>query len=146
MEKEILYDSKIARYSYLNTLLLILSVSFFTYIDYLNSEKVNFFLITILVIAVLYCIYYLKYFIVSQSEFSIVRPFWFVRKNVFQKDEIEMIRFYNLKSGNFGGRVMNIKLQNNNDIVDFRIEFTKKQRDLFINSLKENNYNVKNEL
>ena len=41
---------------------------------------------------------------------------------------------------------MNIKLKNNHDIVDFRIEFTKKQRDLFMNSLKENNYNVMNEL
>jgi hypothetical protein len=146
MEKEILYNSKIAWYSYLNTLLLILPVSVFTYVDYLSSEKVNFYLIAILVITILYCIYYLKYFTVSKNEFSIVRPFWFVRKNVFQKDEIVQIRFYNIKSGNFGGRFMNIKLKNNHDIVDFRIEFTKEQRDLFIKSLQNYNYNVVNEL
>ena len=146
MEKEILYNSKIAWYSYLNTLLLILPVSVFTYVDYLSSEKVNFYLIAILVITILYCIYYLKYFTVSKNEFSIVRPFWFVRKNVFQKDEIVQIRFYNIKSGNFGGRFINIKLKNNHDIVDFRIEFSKKQRDLFINSLQNYNYNVVNEL
>ena len=146
MEKEILYNSKIAWYSYLNTLLLILPVSVFTYVNYLGSEKVNFYLIAILVITILYCIYYLKYFTVSKNEFSIVRPFWFIRKKVFQKDEIEQIRFYSNKSGNLGGRFMNIKLKNNHDIVDFRIEFTKKRRDLFMNSLKENNYNVMNEL
>ena len=41
---------------------------------------------------------------------------------------------------------MNIKLKNNHDIVDFRIEFTKKQRDLFINSLQNYNFNVWYEL
>ena len=41
---------------------------------------------------------------------------------------------------------MNIKLKNNNDIVDFRIEFAKKQRDSFINSLQNYNFNVLNEL
>ena len=146
MEKEILYNSKIAWYSYLNTLLLILPVSVFTYVNYLGSEKVNFYLIAILVITILYCIYYLKYFTVSKNEFSIVRPFWFIRKKVFQKTQIEQIRFYNNKSGNFGGRFMNIKLKNNHDIVDFRIEFTKKQRDLFIHSLQNYNFNVLNEL
>ena len=146
MEKEILYNSKIAWYSYLNTLLLILPVSVFTYVDYLSSEKVNFYVIAILIITFLYCIHYLKYFTVSKNEISIVRPFWFVRKNIFKKDEIEYIRFYNIKSGNFGGRFMNIKLKNNNDIVDFRIEFAKKQRDSFINSLQNYNFNVLNEL
>ena len=146
MEKEILYKSKIAWYSYLNTLLLILSVSVFTYVDYLGSEKVNLYLIAVLIITFLYCIHYLKYFTVSNNELSIIRPFWFVRKKVFQKTQIEQIRFYNNKSGNFGGRFMNIKLKNNHDIVDFRIEFTKKQRDLFINSLQNYNFNVWNEL
>lgn len=146
MEKEILYNSKIAWYSYLNTLLLILSVSVFTYVDYLGSEKVNLYLIAVLIITFLYCIHYLKYFTVSNNELSIIRPFWFVRKKVFQKTQIEQIRFYNNKSGNFGGRFMNIKLKNNHDIVDFRIEFTKKQRDLFINSLQNYNFNVWNEL
>lgn len=147
MDKEILYNSKIAWYSYLNTLLLILSVSVFTYVDYLGSEKVNLYLIVVLIITFLYCIHYLKYFTVSNNELSIVRPFWFVRKKVFQKTLIEQIRFYNNKSGNFGGRFMNIKLKNNNDIVDFRIEFAKKkQRDLFINSLQDYNFNVLNEL
>jgi hypothetical protein len=146
MEKEILYNSKIAWYSYLNTLLLILSVSVFTYVDYLGSEKVNLYLIAVLIITFLYCIHYLKYFTVSNNELSIIRPFWFVRKKVFQKTQIEQIRFYNNKSGNFGGRFMNIKLKNNHDIVDFRIEFTKKQRDLFINSLQNYNFNVLNEL
>lgn len=146
MVKEFLYNSKIAWYSYLNALLLILPVSAFTYVDYLSSEKVNFYLIAILIIAFLYCFHYLKYFTVSNNELSIIRPFWFVRKNVFKKDEIEQIRFYSNKSGNLGGRFMNIKLKNNHDIVDFRIEFTKKQRDLFMNSLKENNCNVMNEL
>ena len=146
MEKEILYNSKIAWYSYLNTLLLILSVSVFTYVDYLGSEKVNLYLIAVLIITFLYCIHYLKYFTVSNNELSIIRPFWFVRKKVFQKTQIEQIRFYNNKSGNFGGRFMNIKLKNNHDIVDFRIEFTKKQRDLFINSLQNYNFNVWYEL
>ena len=146
MEKGILYKSKIAWYSYLNTLLLILSVSVFTYVDYLGSEKVNLYLIAVLIITFLYCFYYLKYFTVSNNELSIIRPFWFVRKNVFQKDEIEHIRFYNIKSGNFGGRFMNIKLKNNNDILDFRIEFAKEQRDSFINSLQNYNFNVLNEL
>jgi hypothetical protein len=146
MEKEILYNSKIAWYSYLNTLLLILSVSVFTYVDYLGSEKVNLYLIALLIITFLYCIYYLKYFTVSNNELSIVRPFWVVRKKVFQKTQIEQIRFYNNKSGNFGGRFMNIKLKNNHDIVDFRIEFAKKQRDLFVNSLQNYNFNVLNEL
>ncbi|UGS24098.1 hypothetical protein [Flavobacterium channae] len=146
MEKEILYNSKIAWYSYLNTLLLILSVSVFTYVDYLGSEKVNLYLIAVLIITFLYCIHYLKYFTVSNNELSIIRPFWFVRKKVFQKTQIEQIRFYNNKSGNFGGRFMNIKLKNNHDIVDFRIEFTKKQRDLFVNSLQNYNFNVWNEL
>jgi hypothetical protein len=146
MVKEFLYNSKIAWYSYLNALLLILPVSAFTYVDYLSSEKVNFYLIAILIIVFLYCFHYLKYFTVSNNELSIIRPFWFVRKNVFKKDEIEQIRFYSNKSGNLGGRFMNIKLKNNHDIVGFRIEFTKKQRDLFMNSLKENNYNVMNEL
>jgi hypothetical protein len=146
MEKEILYNSKIAWYSYLNTLLLILSVSVFTYVDYLGSEKVNLYLIAVLIITFLYCIHYLKYFTVSNNELSIIRPFWFVRKKVFQKTQIEQIRFYNNKSGNFGGRFMNIKLKNNHDIVDFRIEFAKKQRDLFINSLQNYNFNVLNEL
>ena len=91
MEKEILYNSKIAWYSYLNTLLLILPVSVFTYVDYLSSEKVNFYVIAILIITFLYCIHYLKYFTVSKNEISIVRPFWFVRKNIFKKDEIEYI-------------------------------------------------------
>ena len=131
MEKEILYNSKIAWYSYLNTLLLILSVSVFTYVDYLGSEKVNLYLIAVLIITFLYCIHYLKYFTVSNNELSIIRPFWFVRKKVFQKTQIEQIRFYNNKSGNFGGRFINIKLKNNHDIVDFRIEFVKKQRDFF---------------
>jgi len=146
MEKEILYNSKIAWYSYLNTLLLILSVLVFTYVDYLGSEKVNSYLIAVLIITFLYCIHYLKYFTVSNNELSIIRPFWFVRKKVFQKTQIEQIRFYNNKSGNFGGRFMNIKLKNNHDIVDFRIEFTKKQRDLFVNSLQNYNFNVWNEL
>ena len=146
MEKEILYNSKIAWYSYLNTLLLILSVSVFTYVDYLGSEKVNLYLIALLIITFLYCIYYLKYFTVSNNELSIVRPFWVVRKKVFQKTQIKQIRFYNNKSGNFGGRFMNIKLKNNHDIVDFRIEFAKKQRDLFVNSLQNYNFNVLNEL
>jgi hypothetical protein len=146
MEKEILYNSKIAWYSYLNTLLLILSVSVFTYVDYLGSEKVNLYLIAVLIITFLYCIHYLKYFTVSNNELSIIRPFWFVRKKVFQKTQIEQIRFYNNKSGNFGGRFMNIKLKNNHDIVDFRIEFTKKQGDSFINSLQNYNFNVLNEL
>ena len=146
MEKEILYNSKIAWYSYLNTLLLILPVSVFTYVDYLSSEKVNFYVIAILIITFLYCIHYLKYFTVSNNELSIIRPFWFVRKNIFKKDEIEYIRFYNIKSGNFGGRFMNIKLKNNNDILDFRIEFAKEQRDSFINSLQNYNFNVLNEL
>ena len=84
MEKEILYNSKIAWYSYLNTLLLILSVSVFTYVDYLGSEKVNLYLIAVLIITFLYCIHYLKYFTVSNNELSIIRPFWFVRKKVFQ--------------------------------------------------------------
>ena len=146
MEKGILYNSKIAWYSYLNTLLLILPISTFTYVDYLSSEKVNLYLIAVLIITFLYCFYYLKYFTVSNNELSIIRPFWFVRKNVFQKDEIEHIRFYNIKSGNFGGRFMNIKLKNNNDILDFRIEFAKEQRDSFINSLHHYNFNVLNEL
>lgn len=146
MEKEILYNSKIAWYSYLNILLLILSVSVFTYVDYLSSEKVNFYLITILIITFLYCIHYLKCFTVSKNEVSIVRPFWFIRKKVFHKDEIEQIRFYSNKSGNLGGRFMNIKLKKNHKIVDFRIEFTKKQRDSFINSLQNYNFNVLNEL
>ena len=146
MEKGILYNSKIAWYSYLNTLLLILPISTFTYVDYLSSEKVNFYVIAILIITFLYCIHYLKYFTVSKNEISIVRPFWFVRKNIFKKDEIEYIRFYNIKSGNFGGRFMNIKLKNNNDILDFRIEFAKEQRDSFINSLQNYNFNVLNEL
>jgi hypothetical protein len=146
MEKGILYNSKIAWYSYLNTLLLILPISTFTYVDYLSSEKVNLYLIAVLIITFLYCFYYLKYFTVSNNELSIIRPFWFVRKNVFQKDEIEHIRFYNIKSGNFGGRFMNIKLKNNNDILDFRIEFAKEQRDSFINSLQNYNFNVLNEL
>ena len=146
MEKEILYNSKIAWYSYLNTLLLIISVSVFNYVDYLSSEKVNLYLIVVFIITFLYCIHYLKYFTVSNNELSIIRPFWFVRKKVFQKTQIEQIRFYNNKSGNFGGRFMNIKLKNNHDIVDFRIEFAKKQRDLFINSLQNYNFNVLNEL
>lgn len=146
MGKEFLYNSKIAWYSYLNTLLLILSVSVFTYVDYLGSEKVNLYLIAVLIITFLYCTHYLKYFTVSNNELSIIRPFWFVRKKVFQKTQIEQIRFYNNKSGNFGGRFMNIKLKNNHDIVDFRIEFAKKQRDLFINSLQNYNFNVLNEL
>jgi hypothetical protein len=79
---------------------------------------------------------------VSKDELSVVRPFWFVRENVFKKDEILQIRFYNNKSGNLGGRFMSIEFRTNSDCKDFRIEFAKNQRDLFINSLKENNYNV----
>lgn len=83
---------------------------------------------------------------VFDNKLLIVKPFWVKREKVYFKYEIDRIRFYNDKSGNLGGRFMEIKIKNNSKIHNFRIELSKNDRDYFISFLKDKNYNIINEL
>ena len=83
---------------------------------------------------------------VFDNKLLIVKPFWVKREKVYFKNEIDRIRFYNDKSGNLGGRFMEIKIKNNSKIHNFRIELSKNDRDYFISFLKDKNYTIINEL
>lgn len=143
---KVFFKSKIVWYSYLNILILLVPALIITYIKYINTKSVNIYLVTLIILIITYGIYYLKYFMVFDNKLLIVKPFWVKREKVYFKNEIDRIRFYNDKSGNLGGRFMEIKIKNNSKIHNFRIELSKNDRDYFISFLKDKNYTIINEL
>jgi hypothetical protein len=146
MGKALFFKSRIVWYIYLNIFILLSPVLIISYLNYIDSKKTNIYLILLIILSVTFCAYYLKYFIVWNNRLCVVRPFWIKSNKVYLKNEIENIRFYNVKSGNFGGEFVGIEMKNKSKNQNIRIELSKEDKLNIVCFLNENNYNVSNEL